>query len=205
MSGQNNSLVRGKRIQAIETKLLILISAHRQNLSIPDICGHLRTSARLRTGIGSVRQICRQIGADRSRSIQRLSSKNDRVRIPPTCSLGIAHHLSTVTGPLLNYAVSQGLGFIPLRGERDQEHQFGLTIPLRRWSVDVNNYHQRAHNYFDHNAIGNSNVFFPLTVEHARLYGWEVALRSPRLFHFGEVIWPTHMLTRKVPGQSPED
>ena len=62
--------------------------------------------------------------------------------------------LSTVSGPLLGYAVSQGLGFIPLRGERDQEHQFGLTIPWRGWSFDVNNYRQRARNYFDHNAIG---------------------------------------------------
>jgi outer membrane receptor protein involved in Fe transport len=95
--------------------------------------------------------------------------------------------LSTVSGPLLDFAVSQGLGFIPLRGERDQEHQFGLTIPLRGWSFDVNNYHQRAHNYFDHNAIGNSNAFFPLTVDQARLYGWEFTVRSPRLFHRGEV------------------
>ena len=92
-----------------------------------------------------------------------------------------------VSGPLLDYAVSQGLGFIPLRGERDQEHQFGLTIPLKGWSFDVNNYHQRARNYFDHDAIGNSNIFFPLTVDQARLYGWEVAVRSPQLFHRGEV------------------
>lgn len=95
--------------------------------------------------------------------------------------------LSTVAGPLLDYAVTQGLGFIPLRGERDQEHQFGLTIPLHGWSFDVNNYHQRARNYFDHNAIGNSNVFYPLTIDGARLYGWEVAVRSPRLFHRGEI------------------
>ncbi|HUI53965.1 MAG TPA: TonB-dependent receptor [Bryobacteraceae bacterium] len=95
--------------------------------------------------------------------------------------------LSTVTGPLLDYAVSQGLGFIPLRGERDQEHQFGLTIPLRGWSFDVNDYHQRARNYFDHNAIGNSNVFFPLTVDGARLYGWELSVRSPRIARRGEV------------------
>ena len=95
--------------------------------------------------------------------------------------------LSTVTGPLLDYAVSQGLGFIPLKGERDQEHQFGLTIPIRGWVFDVNNYHQRAQNYFDHNNIGNSNVFFPLTVDHARLYGWEVTVRSPRIAHRGEV------------------
>ena len=95
--------------------------------------------------------------------------------------------LSTVSGPLLDFAVSQGLGFIPLRGERDQEHQFGLTIPLRGWAFDVNNYHQRARNYFDHNAIGNSNVFFPLTIDGARLYGWEVTVRSPQIAHRGEV------------------
>lgn len=95
--------------------------------------------------------------------------------------------LSTVTGPLLDFAVSQGLGFIPLRGERDQEHQFGLNIPLRGWSLDVNNYHQRARNYFDHNAIGNSNVFFPLTIQGARLYGWEVSMKSPRIARKGEV------------------
>jgi TonB dependent receptor/Carboxypeptidase regulatory-like domain/TonB-dependent Receptor Plug Domain len=95
--------------------------------------------------------------------------------------------LSTVAGPLLDFAIAQGLGFIPLHGERDEEHQFGLTIPARGWSVDVNNYHQRARNYFDHNAIGNSNVFFPLTIQSAKLYGWEVSLRSPRLLRRGEL------------------
>jgi hypothetical protein len=95
--------------------------------------------------------------------------------------------LSTVTGPLLDFAVTQGLGFIPLRGERDEEHQFGLTIPVRGWSLDVNDYHQRARNYFDHNNIGNSNIFFPLTIERARLYGWEVTVRSPRIAHRAEV------------------
>jgi outer membrane receptor for ferrienterochelin and colicin len=95
--------------------------------------------------------------------------------------------LSTVAGPLLDYAVTQGLGFIPLRGERDQEHQFGLTIPLRGWAFEANSYHQRAANYFDHNAIGNSNVFYPLTIDNARLYGWELTIRSPRIAHRGEV------------------
>ena len=95
--------------------------------------------------------------------------------------------LSTVTGPLLDFAVLQGLGFIPLHGERDQEHQFGLTIPVRGWAFEVNNYHQRARNYFDHNAIGNSNLFFPLTIDGARLYGWEATVRSPRLLKRGEV------------------
>jgi outer membrane receptor protein involved in Fe transport len=95
--------------------------------------------------------------------------------------------LSTVSGPLLDFAVSQGLGVIPLRGERDEEHQFGLSIPVRGWALEVNNYHQRARNYFDHNAIGNSNVFFPVTIAGARLYGWEVSIRSPQIFKRGEV------------------
>jgi outer membrane receptor protein involved in Fe transport len=95
--------------------------------------------------------------------------------------------LSTVSGPLLDYAVSQGLGFIPLHGERDQEHQFGLMIPLHGWVLDVNNYHQRARNYFDHNAIGGSNIFFPLTISGARLRGWETTIRSPKIARRGEV------------------
>jgi outer membrane receptor for ferrienterochelin and colicin len=95
--------------------------------------------------------------------------------------------LSTVSGPLLDFAVERGLGFVPLHGERDQEHQFGLTIPVHGWAIDVNDYHQRARNYFDHNAIGNSNVFFPLTIGGARLYGWEMTVRSPRIARRGEV------------------
>ena len=95
--------------------------------------------------------------------------------------------LSTVTGPLLNYAVTQGLGFIPLKGEHDQENQVGLTIPLRGWTFDMNSFRQRAVNFFDHDAIGNSNLFFPLSIAGARIYGWEVTVRSPRLFRRGEV------------------
>jgi outer membrane receptor protein involved in Fe transport len=91
--------------------------------------------------------------------------------------------LSTVSGPLLDFALSQGFAFIPLQGERDRETQFGVSIPLRGWSLDVNHYHQSARNYFDHNAIAGSNVFFPLTIDRARLRGWEASLRSPRLLH----------------------
>ncbi|HSU31053.1 MAG TPA: TonB-dependent receptor [Bryobacteraceae bacterium] len=95
--------------------------------------------------------------------------------------------LSTVAGPLLSYAVDQGLGIIPLKGERDEENQVGLTIPVRGWTFDVNSFRQRARNYFDHNAIGNSNVFFPLSIAGARIYGQEITIRSPRLFQRGEV------------------
>ncbi len=41
--------------------------------------------------------------------------------------------IETVSGPaLINYVQGQQLGFIPLPGERDEEHQFGVTIPYRR-------------------------------------------------------------------------
>ena len=95
--------------------------------------------------------------------------------------------LSTVSGPLLDFAVSQGLAFIPLRGEHDEEHQFGVTIPIRGWALEANNYHQRARNYFDHNAIRNSNIFFPLTIAGGRFYGWEVTIRSPKIGRGGDV------------------
>ena len=95
--------------------------------------------------------------------------------------------LSTVSGPLAEFAVTQGLGFIPLKGERDQENQVGLTIPLRGWSFDTNSFRQRAKNFFDHNAIGNSNVFFPLSIAGARIWGWEFTARSPRIRRRAEV------------------
>src|SRR6266852_496125 len=45
--------------------------------------------------------------------------------------------LVTVSGPVLQFVTSQNLGFIPLHGERDEESQFGVTIPLRGWTVDA--------------------------------------------------------------------
>ena len=95
--------------------------------------------------------------------------------------------LSTVSGPLLNFVLNQGFGFIPLRGERDEEHQFGLTIPFRGWTFDADQFLTHGKNFFDHNNVGNSNVFFPVTIDQARIRGTEATLRSPRLFQRGQV------------------
>jgi outer membrane receptor for ferrienterochelin and colicin len=89
--------------------------------------------------------------------------------------------LLTVSGPLLDLALNQGIGFIPLRGEHDEEYQYGLAIPLGGWLVDTDYFHTRVRNLFDHNSLGNSNIFFPLTIEQGRIRGLEVMLRSPRL------------------------
>jgi len=95
--------------------------------------------------------------------------------------------LITASGPLLAFAQSSNLGFIPLHGERDEEHQFGVTIPFHGWIVDADNFRTNVVNFFDHNNIGESNLFFPITIAHAVVRGWEATLRSPRIAHRGQI------------------
>jgi outer membrane cobalamin receptor len=94
--------------------------------------------------------------------------------------------LSTVSGPLLIFALAQGFDFIPLRGERDEEHQFGITIPIKGWAIDADYFRTGVRNLFDHDALGNSNIFFPLTIERGRMRGFEITARSPQLFRRGQ-------------------
>jgi hypothetical protein len=96
--------------------------------------------------------------------------------------------IETVSGPaLLNYTGQQGLGFATLHGERDEEHQFGVTIPYRGWVLDADNFKTNVQNFLDHNNIGASSIFFPLTVSQAVIRGWELTLRSPRFAHRGQL------------------
>ncbi len=94
--------------------------------------------------------------------------------------------LDSLAGPALDFAVSQGFGFIPLRGERDIQHDVGLNIPLHGWSLDIDSFHTSARNFLDHDVIGNSGIFVPLTDLGAMISGTEVTLRSPRLFHVAQ-------------------
>ncbi|HYL68212.1 MAG TPA: TonB-dependent receptor [Candidatus Limnocylindria bacterium] len=95
--------------------------------------------------------------------------------------------LTTVAGPLLQQIQNSGqLSFVPLHGERDEEHQFGVTIPFRGWVVDADTFQTRANNFFDHNNVGESNIFIPVTIDGALIRGWELTLRSPRLWSRGQ-------------------
>ena len=94
--------------------------------------------------------------------------------------------LSTISGPLLQLVLAQGFDFIPLQGERDEEYQFGATLPMKGWDIDAGYFHTAARNFFDHDALGNSNIFFPLTIERARIRGFELTARSPLLFRRGQ-------------------
>jgi len=92
----------------------------------------------------------------------------------------------TATSALAGFAGPQGFAFAPLHGERDEEHQFGVTIPFRGWALDADTYKTRATNWLDHNNIGESNLFWPITWDAARIRGWELTLRSPRLWNRGQ-------------------
>jgi outer membrane cobalamin receptor len=96
--------------------------------------------------------------------------------------------LLTFSGPaLVNAATGQGYSFSALQGERDEEYQFGLTIPYKGWSLDADTFRTRANNFFDHNNLGESNVFIPVTLTEALIRGWEVTLRSPLLLRRGQL------------------
>ncbi|MGH9733995.1 MAG: TonB-dependent receptor [Candidatus Acidiferrales bacterium] len=96
--------------------------------------------------------------------------------------------LESVSGPaLIDFAQGQGLGFAPLHGEYDEEHQFGVNIPVHGWALDADNFQTNVRNFLDHNNIGASSIFFPVTISHALIRGWEVTLRSPRIARVGTV------------------
>ncbi|HUI44206.1 MAG TPA: TonB-dependent receptor, partial [Terriglobia bacterium] len=89
--------------------------------------------------------------------------------------------LDSVSGPLLQFALDQGVGFVPLQGERDIQRDVGITIPVRGWTLDVDNFHTNARNFLDHDVIGDSGIFIPLTDLAARIDGTEVTVRSPEV------------------------
>lgn len=95
--------------------------------------------------------------------------------------------LITASGPLLQFANENNTTFVPLKGERDEEYQFGIAIPYRGWVLDADTFRTRVVNFFDHNNIGESDLFFPVTVQAALIRGWELTLRSPRIAHRGQI------------------
>ena len=58
--------------------------------------------------------------------------------------------LTTLSGSLLSYAQTNGIGYLPLKGERNEEHQFGLQIPFHGWLLDADTFQTQAQNFLDH-------------------------------------------------------
>jgi hypothetical protein len=89
--------------------------------------------------------------------------------------------LDTVSGNLIENTGCDDCAFLPLFGERDIQQEYGITIPLRGWSLSETYFHTSVKNFFDHDALENSNVFLPLTLQGAVIKGLETSLRSPLL------------------------
>jgi hypothetical protein len=107
--------------------------------------------------------------------------------------------LDTVTGSLLDYPQAQGLGFLLLKGERDIQQEYGVTIPIRNWTSTLTYFHTSARNFFDHNVIGNSNIFLPLTIEGAIIEGEEATIRSPLILqHYHAHLVYSHQFAEGV-------
>ncbi len=87
---------------------------------------------------------------------------------------------------VLTVARNSGVSFAPLHGERDEEHQFGVQIPFRGWLLDADTFKNRVNNFLDHSNVGESSIYFPVTVDGALIRAWELTLRSPRLWKFGQ-------------------
>jgi outer membrane receptor protein involved in Fe transport len=89
--------------------------------------------------------------------------------------------LDTVSGSLIDNAGCGGCAFLPLYGERDIQQEYGVTIPIRGWALSETYFHTSARNFFDHDSLGNSDIFLPLTIQGAVISGYETTLRSPLL------------------------
>lgn len=86
---------------------------------------------------------------------------------------------STVTGPLLQFALQEGFGYLPVPGERDQMVEVGLGIPVSGWTLDFDAFYNKTKNLVDHEVLGNSNLLFPLTIDNGRVRAFESTLKSP--------------------------
>ena len=95
--------------------------------------------------------------------------------------------LETLSGPLVAYATANDTAFLPLHGERDEEHQFGVTIPVKGWSIQADRFSTNSTNFFDHNPLGESNIFLPITTQGAHIVGTEITVRSPAFWPYGQV------------------
>jgi len=94
--------------------------------------------------------------------------------------------LTTINGAAVAILGSLNEASVPLKGERNEEHQFGVQIPFHGWLLDADTFENRGRNFLDHNNIGESSIFIPITVQGSLIQAWEITIRSPHLWHFGQ-------------------
>jgi outer membrane receptor protein involved in Fe transport len=82
---------------------------------------------------------------------------------------------------VFEFAVREGFGFLPLKGERDRQYEFGLSIPIGNWGIDLARFDTNARNFSDHEVLGNSNIALPLSIEKVHSRGSEVTIHTPQI------------------------
>jgi hypothetical protein len=93
--------------------------------------------------------------------------------------------LYTVGGGFFDASLigSTGFAFTSLKGERDIQREFGLSVPLHGWVFDFNHFATTSRNFLDHDMLGNSNILLPLTTPAARMNGTEAVIHAPEIMH----------------------
>ncbi len=89
---------------------------------------------------------------------------------PPLGDLGLAGSEA---------AAAAGQMFVDVRGERDTLWEAGLSWTHAGFIADATYYLNQAHDYLDHEQVGESAVFLPVNIDRARLRGLELSLSSP--------------------------
>ena len=74
----------------------------------------------------------------------------------------------------------------PARRARSKNTSSASRFPFAAGRSTPILFKTRATNWLDHNNIGESNLFWPITWDAALIQGWELTLRSPRLWHRGQ-------------------
>jgi outer membrane receptor protein involved in Fe transport len=99
--------------------------------------------------------------------------------------------LDTVSGPLLSFALTQDYNFIALPGERDHQWDVGFSVPYHKWFLNIDEFRTSASDFLDHDEVGNSDVFLPLTDLAALVSGTETTLKSPEFFNRASlrIVW----------------
>jgi len=91
-------------------------------------------------------------------------------QVPPLEAIGLGGSAA---------AEAAGQAFLTVRAERDTVWEAGLTWSDHLLKADVTYFENHASNFLDHEQLGESALFFPVNIEHARLRGLELSVSTP--------------------------
>ena len=61
-----------------------------------------------------------------------------------------------------------------------------MQIPLHGWLLDADTFKTRANNFLDHSNLGESSIYYPVSIDGALIQAWELTLTSPRVWRYGQ-------------------